>query len=236
MQKGPNMNADRVVAIDGPAGSGKSTVARLVAERLGFTYLDTGAIYRSLAWLADENGISWDGEDALSDLCRNMHLEFRGREVWVDGQNVTGLIRSEEMGKGASQVSAHPKVRKALLDMQREFAKGGEGLVAEGRDMGTVVFPKAVLKVFLVASVKERAMRRWKELRERGVFPLPPLEEIEESIEQRDEHDSSRKTAPLRKAQNALELDTTGLTIEQVVEQIVQWARERLRVFNEERS
>ncbi len=230
------METDRVIAIDGPAGSGKSTVARLVAQRLGFTYLDTGAIYRSLAWLAKERGVSWEDGDSLSLLCRDMHIEFKGRDVWVNGQDVTNLIRTEEMGRGASKVSAHPPVREALLDLQRDFARDDVGLVAEGRDMGTVVFPRAALKVFLVASAKERAMRRWRELRDRGVSPLPPLEEIEESIERRDRDDSSRKTAPLKKSKDALELDTTGLTIDQVVEQIVQWARERLKLcFDEEK-
>ena len=218
----------RVVAIDGPAGSGKSTVARLVAKRLGFIYLDTGAIYRSLAWLAQRKGVSWDDEEGLAKLCNEMEIGFEGDRVFVNGEDVTSEIRTEEMGQGASVVSAHPKVRESLLALQRDFALKG-GLVAEGRDMGTVVFPDAALKVFLVASVEERARRRWVELKERGVSPLPSLEEIEDMICQRDLQDSNRKTAPLKKAHDAVELDTTGLSIPQVVERIVGWARERIQ-------
>ena len=217
----------RVVAIDGPAGSGKSTVAKMVAERLGFTYLDTGAIYRSLAWMALRQGVSWDDEDSLAGLCSGMRIELRDSRVFVNGADVSGEIRTEEMGRGASQVSAHPRVREALLELQRGFCERG-GLVAEGRDMGTVVFPDAALKVFLVASPRERAMRRWKELKGRGVSPLPSLEEIEAMMEERDRQDSKRKTAPLKKAPDAMELDTTALSVEQVVERVVEWARSRL--------
>lgn len=218
----------RVVAIDGPAGSGKSTVARLVAKRLGFIYLDTGAIYRSLAWLAQRKGVSWGDEEGLARLCREMEIGFEGDRVFVNGEDVTSKIRTEEMGQGASVVSAHSKIRESLLALQRDFALKG-GLVAEGRDMGTVVFPDAALKVFLVASVEERARRRWVELKERGVSPLPSLEEIGDMICQRDLQDSNRKTAPLKKAHDAVELDTTGLSIPQVVERIVGWARERIQ-------
>ena len=218
-----------VIAIDGPAGSGKSTVARLVAKRLGFTYLDTGAIYRSLAWLAKENEVAWDDEDALVRLCREMRIEFgeNGRVV-VNGFDVTNSIRTEDMGQGASKVASHPGVREALLELQRRFGEKGN-LVAEGRDMGTVVFPGAQLKVFLVASVRERAKRRWRELKRRGVSPLPLLAEIERMIEERDRQDSKRKTAPLKKAEDALELDTTGLSIEEVVDRIVEWANVGLK-------
>jgi cytidylate kinase len=201
-----------------------------VAKRLGFTYLDTGAIYRSLAWFAKERGVSWEEGESLARLCGEMFLEFEDRDdeirVVVNGRDVTNFVRTEEMGQGASRVSVHPGVREALLGLQRGFAEH-TNLVAEGRDMGTVVFPNATLKVFLVASVKERAKRRWEELRCRDVSPLPTLEDIEEMIDRRDGQDQNRKTAPLRKAHDALELDTTELAIRDVVDRVVKWAEYR---------
>jgi cytidylate kinase len=221
------MGSRKVIAIDGPAGSGKSTVARIVANRLDFTYLDTGAIYRSLAWLARQKGVAWDDGEGLARLCEEMEIGFRHEKVFVNGVDVSSEIRTEEMGRGASLVSAHPQVREALLELQRGFGARG-ALVAEGRDMGTVVFPDAALKIFLVASVEERAKRRWKELKERGGSPLPSLEGIESMISERDLMDKNRKTAPLTKAVDAVEIDTTGLSISQVVDRIVACAKERL--------
>ncbi len=224
--------AKRVIAIDGPAGSGKSTVARLVARELGFTYLDTGAIYRSLAWFARSRGVSWNDGEALASLCAEMRIVFEDRDgevaVFVNGIEVTSEIRTEEMGRGASLVGAHPEVRRALVDLQRGFVERG-GLVAEGRDMGTVIFPDATLKVFLVASAGERARRRWREMKERGVVPLPSLEEVERSIRERDLQDATRETAPLQKAEDAVELDTTGLTVEEVVGRVVELFGSRCR-------
>ncbi len=216
-------NGDPVVAIDGPAGSGKSTAARLLAWDLGWTYLDTGAIYRTLGWLAWQEGISMEDEGALVALCPRLEgLSFqwnpRGEvEVLLDGKRVTPYIRGEEPGRWASDVSRHPKVRRVLLDLQRAFAIKGP-LVTEGRDTGTVVFPKARWKVFLTASLEERARRRLKEM---GMGEgKEAMEGVERAIKERDEQDSQRPVAPLRKASDAMELDTTHLSPEKVVERI----------------
>ena len=215
--------ADPVVAIDGPASSGKSTAARLLARDLGWTYLDTGAIYRTLGWLARQEGISLEDEDALVALCPRLEgLSFQWNakgevDVLLNGENVTSHIRGEDAGRWASDVSRHPKVRQALLDLQRSFTLRGP-LVTEGRDTGTVVFPKARWKVFLTASLEERALRRLRQLKleeEKGA-----MEKIKKTIKERDEQDSKRPVAPLKKAPDALELDTTHLSPAEVVERI----------------
>jgi len=221
--------ADPVVAIDGPAGSGKSTVARLLARDLGWTYLDTGAIYRTLGWLARQEGISLEDEDALVALCPRLEgLSFQWNakgevDVLLNGENVTSHIRGEDAGRWASDVSRHPKVRQALLALQRSFTRRGP-LVVEGRDTGTVVFPKARWKVFLTASLEERALRRLRQLKleeEKGA-----MEKIKKTIKERDEQDSKRPVAPLKKAPDALELDTTHLSPAQVVERIKKLMKE----------
>lgn len=217
------MSSHLVVAIDGPAGSGKSTVARRVASFLEYTLLDTGAIYRSVALLADEGGISWDDGQALARLAGSMDLRFRrhGDEnrVLVNGRDVSKAIRSPHISMGASRVSALRPVREALLELQRQVARQGP-LVAEGRDMGTVVFPDASVKVFLVASPEVRARRRHRELVAAGREVA--LEDVLAQQNERDAADSSRAVAPLRAAPDAVSVDTSEMTIDQVVEKVLE--------------
>lgn len=209
---------NRIVAIDGPAGAGKSTVARRVAERLGFVRVDTGAIYRAVALLAKEQGRSTAGE--IAALAATLPLRFEGERVWVGARDVSRGIREPEISQAASVVSAMPEVRAALLGLQRRIAREHpEGAVMEGRDIGTVVFPDAELKVFLTASVQERARRRFEELAERGV--PQPLPDVTREIEERDERDERRDVAPLRRADDAVLVDTTGKPVDTVVDEIV---------------
>ena len=216
-----------VVTIDGPAGSGKSTAARLVAERLGYTLLDSGAIYRALALTAGERAISLDDGEALAALAREMPIAFVMRDgvnrVLLGERDVSLEIRTPEASAGASRVSALPAVRAALLELQRGFAARGP-VVAEGRDMGTVVFPGARLKLFLSADPRERARRRHLELVERGLDAT--LEEVLADQVARDKQDSEREAAPLRPADDAVMLDSTGMTLEEVVDRIVALARD----------
>ncbi|BAT71653.1 cytidylate kinase [Thermosulfidibacter takaii ABI70S6] len=211
-----------IIAIDGPAGSGKSTVSKLVAQKLGATYLDTGAIYRALGYLALKKGVSLDDEDSLEKLARAMKLEMytteEGQKVLLEGEDISKRIRTEEIGMAASKVSRHPKVRAALLDLQRSFAQKGS-VVAEGRDTGTVVFPNADIKIFLTASPEVRARRRYLELKEKGI--KADYDDILESVLQRDKQDSSRSVAPLRPAEDAVIIDTSDLSIEEVVNSIL---------------
>lgn len=217
-----------VIAIDGPAGSGKSTISRLLAKKLGFTYLDTGAIYRTVAVLSSERGIAPDDGPALAKIGAGLELEFReenGRvRVISGGRDMTDEIRTEKAGMLASRISALPEVRRALLPVQRGFARRG-GIVCEGRDMGTVVFPEALLKVYLDADIKERARRRHGELASRGV---DDYDSILREIEQRDRQDMERGAAPLKASPDAVVVDTTGLTIRQVVEMVWELACGRL--------
>jgi cytidylate kinase len=204
-----------VVAIDGPAGAGKSTVARAVARRLGFTYLDSGALYRCVALLALESP-----DRTPARLAQEARIEL-GARVLLDGRDVTEEIRTLEVSEKASQVAADPDVRKALVAMQREFVSRGD-LVAEGRDIGTVVAPDAALKVFLIADPAERARRRAVEL---GLDREAVLEELR----QRDQRDAEREHSPLRAAADAVVLDTTGLSVEQAVERIAGLAHPAVR-------
>lgn len=217
------MTSYLVVAIDGPAGSGKSTVARAVARRLGATLLDTGAIYRSVALVARREGVSWDDEPGLARIAARLPLRFAldpegDNRVLLDDDDASDAIRAPEISSGASAVSAHPRVRDALLQLQREFARRGP-VVAEGRDMGTVVFPAAEVKVFLAADPRVRARRRFAELRDRGVEIT--LEQVVDQQQRRDAADSEREVAPLRPATDAARIDTSDMSVEQVVERIL---------------
>jgi len=207
-----------VVAIDGPSGAGKSTAGRALARRLGYVFIDTGAMYRALAWKALDAGVDVDSESELADLAREMAFEFVGESrVRLDGIDVTDQIRSREVSVAASQVSRHPAVRRALVERQRELGREG-GVVLDGRDIGTAVFPDADLKFFVDADPRRRAARRHAELRARGV--AADLEAIEEDTVERDRADRTRADSPLVRAPDALVLDTTELTPEQVVERM----------------
>lgn len=209
-----------VIAIDGPTASGKGTVAQRVAAALGWHYLDSGALYRLVALRALEAGVDAGDAPALADLARRMQLNFTGERITVDGRDVTGDIRREDVGAMASRIAVHPPLRAALLDLQKSFRRP-PGLVADGRDMGTVVFPDAGLKVFLTASVEARAVRRHKQLNEKG-FPSN-IAILLQDLRARDERDSRRFAAPLRPAEDARQLDSSDLSIEQVVSQILRW-------------
>lgn len=219
-----------VVAIDGPAGAGKSTAARLLARRLGYELLDTGAIYRVMALLARRRGIAWEDGAGVAALAADLDLGFRLdgdlNRVLVDGVDVSADIRTPEMSDGASRVSALPEVRAALLGLQRRLGAEG-GVVVEGRDIGTVVFPAAGAKFFLTATADERARRRVAELRAAG-RPVD-LDRTREEMRARDERDSTRDVAPLRKAGDAVEIDSSALTPDEVVAQMAAIVAERTR-------
>ncbi|MGN0037614.1 MAG: (d)CMP kinase [Coriobacteriales bacterium] len=221
-----------IIAIDGPAGSGKSTVAKQVAKMLGFHYLDTGAMYRSVAWLALERGVSLDDAEAVAQLAREEAITFTHEPgnplpsgVAIAGCDVTLQIRTPRIDKAVSPVSAIPAVREALTQQQRAIA-ASENIVMEGRDIGTVVFPNAELKVFLTASAEERARRRALQNAERG-FGETDQAAILADIIRRDQADSTRSVAPLCAAEDAVQLDTTGMGIDEVCEAIANLARRR---------
>jgi cytidylate kinase len=217
-----------VVAIDGPAGAGKSTVAKALAQRLGYTFLDSGALYRAGALAARRRGIAWTDGPALGQLIHRLDIRFATREgasaIAVDGEDVSLEIRRPEISDGASQVSAFSEVRQGLLALQRRIGASGR-MVAEGRDMGTVVFPDARAKFFLTAPIEERARRRSLELAESG-RPQDAGVVLAE-IRLRDQSDSTREVAPLRRAEDAIEIDTGGLSPEEVVSRMASIVRER---------
>ncbi|HLW24803.1 MAG TPA: (d)CMP kinase [Steroidobacteraceae bacterium] len=220
-----------VITIDGPSGSGKGTVSRAVARALDLHLLDSGALYRLVALAGRRSGIALDDAAGLARLAERFDIRFSidaaGEEqVWLAGQEVTNEIRTEEAGNDASRVAALPAVRAALLARQRAFARP-PGLVADGRDMGTVVFPHAALKIFLTASAEERAQRRHKQLKEKGVAAT--LAALSQEIAERDRRDMSRATSPLVASADAVQLDTTGLPVEEVVARVLDLARKRLR-------
>ena len=213
-----------VIAIDGPSASGKGTVAARVAQALGFHYLDSGALYRLATLAALRAATDLDDEAALAKVARAMDVRFRGGAIVLDGEDVTEALRTEEVSAAASRVAARPAVRTALLDRQRGFRRP-PGLVADGRDMGSVVFPDAPLKVFLTAGVGVRAERRHKQLMEKGMYAK--MADVVEELELRDERDTSRPVAPLKHYPDALFLDTTGISVDEAVARVLGWWRER---------
>lgn len=217
------------IAIDGPAGSGKSTIAKLAAKELSFIYVDTGAMYRAIALGLLRAGTELKDEQALEEMLDQIEVgisyEDGVQQVYLNGENVSGLIRTEEVSDMTSRSSAKPQVRAKLTDLQRDLARK-ENVLMDGRDIGTMILPNAQLKVFLTASVERRAQRRYKEQIAKGESCT--LEEIAKDIEERDYRDSHRETAPLRQAEDAILVDTSDMTIEEVVAKIVALAKERM--------
>ena len=206
------------IAIDGPAGAGKSTIAKLVAKELGFLYVDTGAMYRSIALYFIEKNVSLDDDAAITNACRNINIEIKYedgvQQVYLNGKNVSLEIRQEQVGNMASKVAAKKAVRDKLLSLQRDIA-ADNNVIMDGRDIGTFVLPNAEIKIYLTASVKTRAKRRYDELVSKG--ESPDINKIEADIEQRDYQDMNREIAPLKQADDAIFLDTSDMNIEQVV-------------------
>ena len=213
-----NVNDIPVIAIDGPSASGKGTVAQRVAEKLGFHYLDSGALYRLVALAAMRAEVDLTDETALADIARDLAVVFAGAKIQLQGEDVTDAIRAEACSNGASRIAAYPQVRTALLQRQRAFRQF-PGLVADGRDMGSVVFPDAALKIFLTASAETRAQRRYKQLMEKGIDAN--ITTLLQDIQERDARDSNRSVAPLQQGADASLLDTTSLNITQAVAEVL---------------
>jgi cytidylate kinase len=223
-----------VIAIDGPSGSGKGTVSRLLAQRLGWHLLDSGALYRLVALAGIARGLDPQDEAGHRDVAAGLDAAFEvdaagGERVLLDGRDVTGELRSETTGNAASRVAAMPAVRAALIGRQRGFALP-PGLVADGRDMGSIVFPDAPLKIFLTASAEERARRRHKQLKEKGL--TVNLDDLSREIRERDHRDANRSVAPLRASADAVLIDSTNIGVEQVVAQIEDLARSRIAAIH----
>jgi cytidylate kinase len=213
------MNHFPVIAIDGPSASGKGTVAQLVASKLGFHYLDSGALYRIVAFAAQQNNIAWNDALAVTACGKTLKIEFINEQVLLNNQDVSNEIRTEEIGKGASQVAVHAPLRAALVDMQHSFCKA-PGLVGDGRDMGTVIFPEAELKVFLTASAETRAQRRYNQLLDKN--QPANYESILQDLTERDARDKGRASAPLLMAEDAILLETDNVGISDAVDYILQ--------------
>jgi cytidylate kinase len=218
-----------VITVDGPSGSGKGTLAQRIAGTLGWHFLDSGAIYRVLGLMVERAGISGENTDKITQMAKNMPLEFDRDRILLGEEDVSAIIRTETIGNLASKVAAIPQVREALLAWQRNYAKA-PGLVADGRDMGTVVFPGAEVKIFLMASAEERARRRYKQLKEKGLGVN--LARLTEEIRERDERDSKRAVAPLVAAESAYMLDSTAMSIDEVYRRAMQVICETLPDLN----
>ncbi|HET7634684.1 MAG TPA: (d)CMP kinase [Burkholderiales bacterium] len=214
-----------VITIDGPSASGKGTIAQRVAQALGFHYLDSGALYRLVGWIAISRGIDLENESCLSDIAMNMNIKMSDGNIFIDGREVSDELRTEATGAAASKVAALPGVRSALLGRQLGFRRS-PGLVADGRDMGSTVFPDAVVKIFLTASAEERAERRYNQLIEKGLSAN--IRTLLHEIRERDARDSQRSVAPLQKSADAFEVDTTGLPIDEVTAIVLARSRQAL--------
>jgi cytidylate kinase len=221
---------DTIIAIDGPAGAGKSTVARRLAERLSYLYLDTGAMYRAITWEALNEKVDLEDGNALTELARRTVLELVPdadvTRVLVNGRDITDEIRLPEVTNAVTYVDRVPGVRQHMLESQRAFGRHGR-IVAEGRDIGTVVFPDAACKIYLDASLEERAVRRWRDMRQRGMHA--DIEEVKRDIKERDANTMQRNIAPLRQAEDAVRIDTTSLSVDEIVETIRAIAESRQR-------
>ena len=214
-----------VVAIDGPTASGKGTVAQHVAERLGFHYLDSGSLYRLAALAAQRDGVDLADAAAVAAIAERMNIEFRAGKIFLDRRDVTDAIRTEAASQNASRVAALPQVREALLQLQRAFRRA-PGLVADGRDMGSVVFPDAGVKVYLTASAEARAARRTKQLKQKGMSAI--MSDVVKELRARDERDMNRPVAPLKHYPDAYLLDTTGISAEEAVREILDLAQKTI--------
>jgi len=212
-----------IIAIDGPAGSGKSTIAKMIARELGFTYIDTGAMYRAVALKIKRLGINPDDPEAVLEVLKGTEIDLKpsenGVKVFLDGEDVSYRIRTEEIGKIASKIARHKKVREILVQMQRELGKKAKDAVIEGRDTGTVIFPDADIKFFLTASAEVRAERRYRELKEKG-FDVS-YDKILNEVKERDRIDKTRKESPLKPAEDAVIIDTSKKTLDQVFAQLM---------------
>jgi cytidylate kinase len=228
VREGEKMALTYNIAIDGPAGAGKSTIAKMVASKLGFIYVDTGAMYRAMALYFLRKGIGSGEEEAIEKACKDIEVLIRYednvQQVFLNGENVSGLIRTEEVSNMTSATSVHKPVRQKLLELQRQLAATAD-VIMDGRDIGTCVLPHAQTKIYLTASSHVRALRRYKELTEKG--EMCNLEEIEQDIRERDYRDMHREIAPLKQAEDAVYLDSSQMTIPQVVDAIIEAARER---------
>ena len=213
-----------IIAIDGPAGSGKSTIAKIVAEKLHFRYIDTGSMYRSVAWKSLQKKVTLGDEDAVANIARETKIELvpgeNGQSVFIDGENITSQLKEETISRGAAIVAAQPIIREIMTAKQRELGKQGQ-VVMDGRDIGTVVFPQADKKFFMDADPEERGRRRFTELKDKKQIANADLATIIEQVKQRDQEDRNREIAPLKQAEDAILIDTTHLSIDQVVEQIM---------------